>query len=383
MPSTPAVEGASTFTIRELTGDQREVVLAGRCLPYRPFSLRTEQRLDIEWGGGDPIGTATVMGASEMPSTIGGMWKDKFMGRAPAEDENAVGPAQGNELVAFTFNGAAVENVREAEQIMHWLVKAGQLLEVTWDLTTRHGLLKVFDRSWHNIHDLEWSMDFEWISNGEQQVGAQLAQEVSLSDTASVLGKQTQNVLKEMQPEFPISLDLQSKLNSYGQKLNDLAQQGFAVVGEVARQAKAPADATRNMITLAQSLAQQAEDLINELEAQPYSTLNRASATTPSAPAPTFAERATSAEYSRRVQREARKLRAEASIRRSKMADDMESDLIGQWVARAGENLRDVSRTYYKTPNEWRRLQAFNVLDTSELYAGQIVLVPRLSAGGT
>lgn len=373
-----AVEGASTFTIKELTGDRREVVLAGRCLPYRPYTLRTVQRAEVDWSGGSPIGTATVMGSGEEPSTIGGMWKDKYMG-ATAEDP-ASGP--GNELVSFTFNGQAVESCREAEQIMNWMVKAGQLMEVTWDLVTRHGILKSFERSWHNVHDLEWSMDFEWISNGEQEVGAALAQEISLSDTASALGKQTKDLLKEIQPEFPISLNLQSQLNSYGQKLNDLAQQAFAVVGEVAQQAKAPADATRNMITLAQSLATQAGDLIRTLEAQPYSTINRDSSFNASSTDPSFADRTTAAEYSRRVQKQARALRAEASIRRAKMADDLESDLVGQWVAREGQNLRDVSREYYGTPNEWRRLQSFNVLETSELRAGQIVLVPRLSPGG-
>ena len=74
---TVASDGSS-FSIRELTGDQRSVILTGRGMPYRPLGFKGKQGLTITWLPGNPIATATVLGPQEDPSDVNGYWKDNF-----------------------------------------------------------------------------------------------------------------------------------------------------------------------------------------------------------------------------------------------------------------------------------------------------------------
>jgi hypothetical protein len=46
----------------------------------------------------------------------------------------------------------------------------GQLLEVTWDEITRVGFLIEFNHNWLRREDVEWEMQFQWISRGESEV---------------------------------------------------------------------------------------------------------------------------------------------------------------------------------------------------------------------
>ena len=73
MPET--VNTASSFSIMELSGDERWVTLIDRALPYRPLSLVTDQKVEVTWYPGNPHATASVLGAREAPTTIRGFWK--------------------------------------------------------------------------------------------------------------------------------------------------------------------------------------------------------------------------------------------------------------------------------------------------------------------
>ena len=54
---------------------------------------------------------------------------------------------------------------------------------------------------------------------------------------------------------------------------------------------------------------------------------------------------------------------------------------IGVYVAVGGDDLRAVSRTFYGTPHEWRRLMTYNGLSSSLCTAGQVLLIPPLVEG--
>ncbi len=119
--ATTLVSNVSSFTIRELTGTtQREIRLIGRALPYRPFSLTTQQRVELTWYPGNPEATSTILGASEGPTQLRGYWKSKFLGEAENTSAGSSKP--------FTLNGAGVSLAKDAVYFMDLLVQAGQLL---------------------------------------------------------------------------------------------------------------------------------------------------------------------------------------------------------------------------------------------------------------
>src|ERR1700690_3424684 len=131
MPS--AVGTSSSFSIQELTGpDLRLVVLQGRGLPYRPFKLSTNQRVELEWLPGSPEATSTVLSSKEDPATLNGYWKDKFIGVSGQDDSAGQGPPP------ILSQGVGIPPVIDASRLFDSLCRYGQLLEVTWLSTKRH-----------------------------------------------------------------------------------------------------------------------------------------------------------------------------------------------------------------------------------------------------
>ena len=65
---------------------------------------------------------------------------------------------------------------------------------------------------------------------------------------------------------------------------------------------------------------------------------------------------------------------------RDVFADQLSGDLLlGRYMARGGQDLRDVAAQFYGDSNEWRRLLSFNLLSSSELSSGQLLLIPTIS----
>jgi len=144
---------ATSFAIIERTGDKRAVVLRGRALPYRPFSLSGTQRNSIEWYPGNPIGVLQVYGAKEEETTIQGYWKDIFLGEG------------GNGIPSYAqLNGAPLLTAIDLAGTIDDIRRKGQEIVVTWLNHTRYGIIDRFTQKWHTGHDVEWEISFAWIS---------------------------------------------------------------------------------------------------------------------------------------------------------------------------------------------------------------------------
>lgn len=138
------------FTIQELEGQNRRIVLSGRALPYRPLKFQGTQQLEQTWYPGYDRATVQVLGPHEENTTINGMWKDRFLsntiaidGRFAPEEENAA------RIVAL-FDG---------------IRRSGVQIEVSWGPVARRGYLRSFSHTWTTEHDCEWEMEFLWSSN--------------------------------------------------------------------------------------------------------------------------------------------------------------------------------------------------------------------------
>jgi hypothetical protein len=134
------------FIIEELTGQRRSVTLKERALPYRPVAWTSRMRTKLTWYPGSANATQQVLGPEEAPTTVEGMWKDRFI--------------QGAVLV----NGDPLQ-IRSAEQcarLFYDLCKSGNVLRVVWGTEVRIGVLKEFSANWDRFQDLSWHCEFEW-----------------------------------------------------------------------------------------------------------------------------------------------------------------------------------------------------------------------------
>jgi len=355
------VDTGSSFTIREITGNQRALALTGRGLPYRPYTLKTKQRVEMTWYPGNPVATATVLGAAEEPTTIQGMWKDKFIG----------------EPGAITFAGSDITNVREAAEIVDELVRSGRLLEVTWDLTTRHGHLTSFEKSWTTTRDLQWTMTFDWISRGDAIAPVVVVIDASLGDAVGTLQQLNTDLQAEAEAPFPTSPGYQQLLQGYLEDIDGFVNELFDTAANLARTALTPVDAVRRAIATVSNLVFRCAELAAFLKAEAAAYLNVGAAIG----GLLFQEKLGAEIYVRELLRRTRVLRDAAVGQRAVFLRQLRDELVGTHVARDGEDLRAIAETYYGSPFEWRRIMEFNNLTTSVLQRGQHLLIPRFTVG--
>jgi hypothetical protein len=124
------------------------IALAGRSLPYRAgqggsISFGGTQRTKLVWYPGNPVATQLVFGQTLEPTTINGVWRERYLG----EDEP----------------------IRLVE-LFEELRMAGVQLLVSWETIVRTGLIKSF--KWvpgeptGGLTDIGWECVFEWNGDG-------------------------------------------------------------------------------------------------------------------------------------------------------------------------------------------------------------------------
>jgi hypothetical protein len=352
---------SSAFVVNQISR-QREIKLYDRALPYRPFTLRGMQRVEVEWPAGYAEGTATVMGPTLEPTTVTGMWKAKYL-----EDPNL--PAMVED------NGVGVFSVDQTITIFNTFRREGLLLRVTWGNTVRKGFLKMFEVNYLNMEDIQWSMEFVWINEGEETVP------VVLPQTSSTQGAATRFT------QAAARITAAANAAPYGQQTNfRQLTQGILdrILGAVqsARNtltlqvtvAIRPLDATRRVLAITNTVISATTDLRQRYEYE----VPGASSTIP-IQTQTPAERLNAQINSRLVVGESAAMRYTAIEQALDMATNTTTQILALYKAREGDDLRRVARTYYNNEKEWRRLLTFNLLDSSVLTAGQLIFIPDIS----
>ena len=350
-----AASDDNVFTITELTGERRVVELRTRGLPYRPFSLRNRQRVEVTWYPGNPVGVATVLGSTKEPTKLTGAWKDIFIGDTSAEP-------------CITKSGEAVLTVEDADTMMESLVNDGQMLEVTWNGKTRRGLLTEWDPDYQTRHDIDWAMAFSWVSAGDDQplavVGARGS--APLVDTANGLALEEDKVKAALaSPPVGYAPTFLDGINTVLERVTEAREQALNITASVYASALPSADAGRRMAAVLTASVLAASDGLNALHAPvPDLACRRLS----------MGERLAFSAHVRGAVAAFRHLRGFAAIRRADLRELKQAPRAH--TSRDGEDLRTIAGLYYGDPFAWRRLLLFNNLDTEVLVPGQVVLVP-------
>lgn len=415
------VTGSSSFSFKELSGQKRVLRLLDRALPHRPFKTIVRQRNDYSMLPGYAKASLTILGPEDAPTSINGRWSDKYisLSEEAADEGNAVErsfvsidsaigatgqriglgappPNASNQLEPAVFDNIRVNTVRELTRIVDTWCREGRLLEVSWDTHAWHGIIEEVQLEWDNSHDVHWTINFKWISRAEATSPSVIANELSVSSTASLFQKLADLLGTEaLPPPFTMGNDLFADVTAGINRIAATTQAIADTIQSVATLVMAPANAVRQVIALSNTIASQATQLVTDLQLTFVSggqykrqtavnaPLAASAATRPALVEPvvglSFSQRLVVAEYCNRVAGVAKQLRYAAVLKSREFAATLERDLLSVYSARAGDDLRNLSEKFYGTPHAWRRIMVFNGFTAPELTAGQTVLIPRVS----
>lgn len=375
----------SAFLIETLTGPTRTLELRGRALPYRGLSFEGTTRAEVTWFPGNAVGSLQVLGTEESPTTATGMWKDRFI-KSVTDEGVAVQPTG----IAL-YNGQQVADSVALVDAVELIRTSGQRIKLTWDSFTRTGIIKRFKANLQRHEDIEWEMEFLWDSRGQPVTPVTLpatAVAESFADKVTALAEKVKSAL-EPPAEFQVVEDYINELNGFMAAIDDAVLDVQNTATASVATILSPLDAIQRSLAAAQEIQTQAESMSSFVESVPAAAIVKLSETqnvvlgtdffpSPVAAVP-FATSIAADQWRRGVRTNARNLALEAAADGEVLRQQLQSDVLAVFTAREAMDLRTVATKFYGTSDEWRRIREFNSLSTSELYAGQIVLVPKLT----
>ena len=349
--------------------------LDGRALPYRPLSFDGEMRAEFTHYPGSPIATVQVLGPKENKTTIKGMWKDRFI-----KTSSDLGiPIVGQTGMAH-YDGMLVSNVVDLVKVTDGFRRRGQLLEVSWGEFVRQGIMTKFHFDILRDEDIEWEMEFEWMSQGEDELPIIFSATGGFLDIINSLINAVNGLVEAVNELKDEIAAIESWVNAVN-NLVDTIQEVAASLADLAQQVSelvvAPAAVIGNMVSACQTIVDSCKDLVETFESLP-SRVVRAVGVDPNSE--TQGETLSAERVIRKSKRAARTVRDAAIQRQLELLikSQGQSRPLAVVTAKAGQDLRTISQRYYGTPNEWIRLMSYNRLGSSKLLAGDVVIVPKL-----
>jgi hypothetical protein len=416
---------ATAFSIEEVTGpDLRRVSLTSYALPIGTYELRGTMRAEFCHYPGNPDATVQVLGAMEEPTTVGGKWSDRFLGGGTR---------------IFLLNDAPITTAREASSLIDDIRRKGQLLKVTWDETIRYGILTEFVQRWERAQDVEWEMTLSWVSQDRSNVLSPVVSTVdSPDDVVTRVGQLIEDTIKQNSIAGEVSDVMASAQGAVTDvrrglaRAADLNAQAQGFISATASVIAAPGQVARQTAGLVLGIATQTANTLNtaKLAIRAAYTFEGTTAaatggygtgdsgadatlpqngdapaggsstgvgTTPASSAgkvladsivgvakvgtttgPSAAGKLLSAAvWGVKTEGGLRVLARQSAVAAQTLITEHDRDLLAIYVAREGDDLRDVARIYYGDQRYWRDLATFNDLTDSKLTKGQQVFVPR------
>lgn len=358
--ATLAFSQAMPLTIRVLEAPLRfqelmigqplgQVSLEGRSLPYRPIVYEGRQRVKTTWYAGNTSATQQVMGAVLEPTTLTGMWKDKYLGDGAAR--------------AFCV-------------LFDTIRKVGAPVEVTWgagflDGTVfggqfvRRGIIARTKWTFDRPQDVAWEMEFHWSSEGETT--APILVSVGVENPREGFTGMVQSMLSVVDDvaafrENPItrvvnlSEDITTGLDLIANKAIEVTQ----IIDNAAAATSALADIPRHIVERAIDVAQKVnltlkglEETMLNIKDMQYETKDDAKQLLEYLGARLSIVQAST---------EARELAVETG---SGLTGQLYPEVLAEVRPPAGTDLRDLAFEFYGDPDLWFIIAQYNGLISS------------------
>jgi len=386
-PSALAVP--TSFSIRELTGKCREVLLTGWCLPFRPVTDSMKQRMKVEYYPGATEAVAQVFGPNHTDQTVAGVFLTRYMA-----DEDCFLYHEGKSF-DITRGGTApsrVDTAERARDILKSICKAGQEVVVNWGVdpftSQSRGLVRAANFKIHQAQRIEWEIEFEWVADGLASLTPDLPKlppdPKSLYDKLNDFINKVQEGINDLGDAYnEYVVQNLRKLNTTLDRVNNLVQSGIGLAGKPAQFAKDVAvtcqnvkqdivDTQSSMLNVAAqyvAVATEWQALAGGMSFMPWSST--AEKPDDSVDAQTKAV-TTSLEASRLLN----EALWQAHLISNYAIGQITPAVLDIYTAKTGDTLRKVSFVYYQTPNRWQDIADYNGITSDNLDAGDVLIIP-------
>lgn len=387
---------AFPMSIIQQGGLVRGLVLQGTSLPEKgTWSVPGDQRTNIEWMPGSRVAVSQVLGATEEPMPMSGMWLDTQVWsdndcatllNFPAISPTArpIAPALQNYTGGPVFLGTAPIPKQEARTAvaimaaMDTLRAEGVICKLEWGPIVRFGFVGMFTPTFDMITDIAWEMEF-------RVTGLSLSQPKPKIKTVTLPGL-LKALLAAIDAILNKILTLKSKIDEWILKITaglDRLVSLMLTLADLLRQAldliNAPFDLLERIRASLQAVVAAAKDIAfagTQLADGVVDAVQGASIAASSSGDPAEVADVTLDAM------DLRKLIVDAGVAAAERHAELEqlvaSQLLGIIVAPSLTTLQSLAKRFYGSPTRWRAILDFNGLTSSVVPAGTVVSIPRI-----
>lgn len=361
---------AMPFTIAEQTGDKRTLVLTERALPHRPIEWAGNQRSEVTSYPGSPVRTQQVLGAEEDDTEVSGFWKDRFIGALPS--------LQATTSMAYYQQSGSNTNLLTASDLVALaddIRRKGQTVVVQWGPVVRRGILKRLSQRWHNIHDIEWTMKFEWSSQNDPDVPVVTGKDTDCANSLGSLQALVQGILTTIDDASDTLASQIEAYQSYATTVVDLVQEFQDTTSNALDNTMPIMDQQRRIAGILNDLMASTTTMSNYITSTPAIV-----SAVPSLPGAPIEGAALAVELlNRNLLTLLRTIRFNAAETQFNVLKSVNPNILAAFTAQQNGDLRDVSTEFYGSQDDWRSIMVFNGFTSSKLTSGQTVFIPDLT----
>jgi nucleoid-associated protein YgaU len=357
-----ALSVAPSFFIEETTGRGRTIELKGRALPYQGVGFGGEMRHSTTWYAGNPIATMQVLGPTLENTTIEGMWSDRFL---PGQFELTGFP----DLAGFDGT-TSIQTAEVLIRAFEQLRDSGNALRVQWFHTARQGIIKNFTPTWIRPQDCKWSVEFTWFAADLEQPIRAAFNDVPAQD---MLTKTTSHDDAFVAEPAYIAPAFSSSVEEATNNVRVQAGQIFDQIRQAQDTIKVPAQNIQACVAAASSLRSYANQEVAQLTELPY----------------TYAQTGDSViqvlgceDWRRLLARNSDSLTATSLRTSQQFQENVLPGSLAVVTVPGDTTLRQLSTTYYGTPDSWTIIADANDLTDSLVAAGTVLVIPAIASSG-
>lgn len=372
-----------SLSLSQVYSPFRSVTLVGRSMPERGLSIGGEQRVAITKLPGNPVGSAQILGAAELPLKMTGRWWPSVV----SEPNNAIllnfpaiGPAglPTPGIVGGTvFVGSVPVPQQRArtpvaiQEALDRLRYEGIPVKFQWETVVRYGVLRQFDLEFNAIDDIRWTLEMEVTGRSFEQPRPKPSASVNVPGLLEVIFQKLQALLDKLRA----ALDKAERWVNY---VPNLAARVFATIDELFLLLdRARAGVTSPLATTEQIIA----GLLNVRQNAIYFLQESASIRAPAVlaggdPVETNDQALAVAAVLEAI----REVGGEAALRAHQLTKLQEPSTVISLTGVQGQTLMSVAKAYYDDAGAWIRIRDYNGKTTWKIEPGEVILVP-LGAG--
>lgn len=394
-----AISSAVPIVIEQMTAaadGKWQLVLSGRALPYRPLEFKKESVAVKHVYPGNPEATIHMLGIDHPNTTWKGMWKTRFLADVVAPQAQGIFDAaaeKATQVITSPLTGAGEpvnDNITRSQAEALWgkagapgerlktagevrdkvwkLQQDGQKLKVTWDDVARVGIIKNTSFPTDRREDIAWEIEWLWMSDAIPTKVAVIAEQ-DLSQFPEGLLDKVQNFRKTVTAPARFAKAVLDAVNEDINLIESSILELSAIVTDYTELGVEAVDTLENAMGIANTVRLAAFRITDSLDAVSAEW----AATTDN-----FSDVALAAGYKTEAKSQMGEIAADAGAMMDTISGWLEPEVEQSFVMPVNMDLRGVSTKFYGTPDNWKDIADYNMIEGTQVDVGTTILIPTL-----